>query len=72
MRISGETGTGTVVYIYDCFGRLVLDKRGRIGQEGRLVWDGRDNRGERAPTGIYFVQARTDQKALSGKLILLR
>jgi subtilisin-like proprotein convertase family protein len=40
--------------------------------EHRAVWDGRDNRGMDAASGLYFVRLEAAGHATSGKLFLLR
>jgi hypothetical protein len=45
------------VYIYDISGRLIktLDKNILLGKEGRILWDGVNNKGALAPIGVYIV-----------------
>lgn len=55
LAAAGETG----VDVLDAAGRLVRQlHRGPAGTgELRLVWDGRDDGGQAAPAGVYFVRA---------------
>lgn len=50
--------TGTLrARVYDALGRMVRTLAGEepTGQSGHLLWDGRDDRRERVPMGIYIV-----------------
>jgi hypothetical protein len=38
----------------------------------RIVWDGRLQSGRLAPSGIYFIQLRTEEGALEKRVVLLR
>jgi hypothetical protein len=65
---------GTVsLRIYDLSGRLVrtlLDGEVEAGT-GNLVWDGRDDRGNNLPSGIYLgrLQAGTEERTLKTTLL---
>jgi hypothetical protein len=52
-----ENGTVANVFIYDVSGRQVrhLVKNGVLGNTGKFVWDGLDERGQRLPIGQYIV-----------------
>jgi hypothetical protein len=62
------------ISIYDITGRLI--KTLRSGRQIRgmheIVWDGKNNKGEKISSGIYFCHLMTDEKSLSRKIILLR
>jgi hypothetical protein len=62
------------VGIYDVSGRLVRTlRRGTLpAGHGQAVWDGRDEAGRLAVSGVYFVQLRSDGRALSRTLVRLR
>ncbi|GAB4374735.1 MAG: hypothetical protein Kow0042_19570 [Calditrichia bacterium] len=60
--------------VYDIQGRVVktlLDAKMGSGQH-RCHWDGRNERGERAGSGVYFYQLIGQGRRLSGKMVLLR
>ena len=47
--------------------------RGDLGAgEHRLVWDGADDRGRVAPSGVYFARLRHDGGELSHKMLLTK
>jgi len=60
--------------IYDVSGRNVMDlKRGFVGEGEHVAsWDGRDLRGRRAASGVYFVRVEAGGAAATGKAVLLR
>lgn len=63
------------VAIYDAAGRVVhtLFSGRRDPGEHRLEWNGRDARGQRVASGVYFVRVQTDNAASVGrKIVLLR
>jgi glucose/arabinose dehydrogenase len=60
--------------ILDASGRTVRSLVSGTMEPGSLMyqWDGRDNRGRRVPSGVYFVNASLDGTRLSRTLHLLR
>jgi len=52
--------------------RLAAGAWERAGGTVDLVWDGRDERGGRAASGIYFVRLVTPEWETSRRLILAR
>lgn len=60
--------------IYDVAGRAVRELwRGVAGQgEHRVVWDGRDDAGGGARSGLYFVRLMTPEGTRSARLLWLR
>ncbi len=60
--------------IYDVAGRLiaVLERATLTPGAYSVSWDGRDSRGARAPTGMYFAQLRVGATVLARKLVILR
>jgi hypothetical protein len=61
----------TTMVIFDAAGRVV---KSHTWQQNRLVnqviWDGKDNRGERLSAGIYFVRVKSQTNEQWGKIIL--
>jgi flagellar hook assembly protein FlgD len=37
-----------------------------------VQWDGRDQRGDDAPAGVYFVRIRSGQEEKAVKIVLVR
>lgn len=71
---AGGLGGGTApvrVDIYDVRGRLVREVlRGDFpAGTWTRVWDGRDQNGDQAPSGIYFVRSRSGSEISAAKLI---
>ena len=64
----------TDVSVYDVSGRLVRTLlRGTLpAGQGEAVWDGRDEAGQPAASGVYFVRLRTDGQARTRPLVRLR
>jgi hypothetical protein len=62
------------VTIHDLRGRLVRSIEVTRGPDGswRAVWDGADDDGSRAPSGVYFVRAGSPAGGLTEKLVVLR
>lgn len=57
--------------IYDISGRLVrtlVDGPQKIGYY-REIWDGRDNRGSRVASGIYFLRFDTEAQRKTFNLV---
>ena len=64
----------TTLSIYDVSGRLVknlVDER-KVPGYYTVSWDGKDNSGRLAPTGVYFYRLRSGECILTKKLLLLR
>ncbi|MBU2501176.1 hypothetical protein KJ682_07615 [bacterium] len=60
--------------VFDLRGRLVrtlLDERREAGP-GRAAWDGLDEAGARAPSGVYFYEARTAGQVQVGKVTMIK
>lgn len=67
-------GGDHTVAIYDAAGRLVseLFSGRRDGGDHRVEWDGRDMRGQRVASGVYFVRVHTRDAAVGRKIVLVR
>lgn len=62
------------VRVYDVQGRLIrtlVDERRPAGA-GSVVWDGTDRDGQRAASGIYFVQVASGGQRADHKMVLLK
>ena len=60
--------------IYDVSGRLIdtLESGNRAAGEHLIRWDGRDNRGERVASGVYFYRLTAGDFVATRKLVLLK
>jgi hypothetical protein len=65
--------------IYDLSGRLVrrlnlghLKAGYYISRETAAYWDGRNERGEKVASGVYLYQLRTDDKAFTRRMVILK
>jgi hypothetical protein len=63
------------ITVYDVAGRVVrtlLDEELPAGTEGKVVWDGSDQRGERCGSGVYFYRINAPDFTSSRKMVLLK
>lgn len=63
------------IRVYDAAGRLVRDllSSGATGPGSlRLVWDGRDNRGQAVASGVYYCRMVAGQHDLRRVLVRIR
>jgi hypothetical protein len=61
--------------VYDVTGRLVrtlIDGRRTVGADQRVLWDGLDAVGRRAPSGIYLYRLSTVNVEATRKMILMQ
>ena len=60
--------------VYDVAGRRVRTLLDRVADAGahRIEWDGRGEQGEIVPSGIYFLQAQTDDWSRSVRIVRMR
>jgi predicted outer membrane repeat protein len=65
---------GLEVTIYSASGRCVRTLTGSGDRNGvrQVVWDGRDERGEKVASGVYFVRATSGTETANGKLLLIK
>jgi hypothetical protein len=70
----GERPVPVGLDIFDVRGRLVrrLVRGSQAPGTYQALWDGRDDRGGAAQSGVYFYRLRTGGQALERKMILLR
>ncbi len=70
----GSNAKDTKLQIYDVTGRVV--KSFRIGrdalQSAQVSWDGRDDKNQQLPGGIYFVELKSNNEAITKKVIMLK
>jgi flagellar hook assembly protein FlgD len=74
MRVHLDSRQDTRLVIRDVTGRAVATLvAGKSLEEGdyEFAWDGRTHEGRRAPSGIYFVQLRTNVAERVAKLVVL-
>jgi hypothetical protein len=64
-RITIVNAAGRVV-------RLLAVDAGSGGSAGSLFWDGRDENGRLAPTGVYFIRLSTGSRSVKRKLVVFR
>jgi hypothetical protein len=77
IQYSIPAGEGTVavsIRIYDVAGHLVRDLVNQSEGPGihSAVWDGRDERGERVGSGVYFYRMRAGSFNSSRKMVVLK
>ena len=67
-------GGATTVQVFDASGRRIQDLRREDLLAGvyKIVWDGRLEAGESAPSGVYFVLAQTPSGRQSLRLLRIR
>lgn len=64
----------TTLTIYNVLGqkvRTLVDEPKRAGSY-EVIWDGKDDQGKEATSGIYFYQLRVKDQTLTKKMLLLR
>jgi hypothetical protein len=68
-----------LVRIYNVLGQLVREmelgrKRAGYyhGKERAIYWDGRDNKGQSVPGGIYFCQLIAGEKVMTRQMVILK
>jgi hypothetical protein len=66
----GGNGTAYAGAIYDLLGRRV--SRFSVLGNGRMVWNGRDERDELVTPGIYFLRAESGGRSAVVRVVLLR
>ncbi|OQX85325.1 MAG: hypothetical protein B6D63_02495 [Candidatus Latescibacteria bacterium 4484_7] len=73
LDIFAPRSTDFSVKVYDCSGRCIrtLCSRRSIEWNDSIVWDGRDDNGNRAAQGVYFVSIETSGRKEVKKAVLL-
>ena len=74
VRVYLPASTALRLTVFDLLGRPVADLFDGSAESGlnQYVWDGRDDGGDEAATGVYFVQLRTATLRRVRKVILVR
>jgi len=74
LQLSLPGNTDVKLDIYDARGARVRRLHSGVLEGGTrtLVWDGRDSYGRSAASGVYFVRVQAGQKALTGRVVLVR
>ncbi len=74
IRFRLETGGPVLLRVFSAGGRLVRTLyEGVLGAgEYQMTWDGRDEQGRAAPSGVYLFRLETGQEARTTKAVLLR
>lgn len=74
IRFATERHSDVKVTIYSVLGEMVS-----IAHEGQLAsgtyditWHGKDARGNKVPSGVYFYEIRSDNRIQQGKMLLLK
>ncbi len=68
----GETAS---MSIFDITGRLLRRYQVEASSdnpEGRIVWDGRDSRGDEVKSGVYFCVLRVSSNSATKKMVLIK
>ena len=74
LRVAGPNATAAQVLIFDAAGRLVRTAWSGVlnGRAFTVTWDGRDDSGREAATGIYMVRLESGSGNAIGRLVKLR
>ena len=70
LRVRGEVE----LVVFNIKGQRVktlLKEEREIGEQ-RIVWDGRDDRGNRVPSGVYFYSLQMEKKSFLRKMLLIK
>jgi hypothetical protein len=72
--VSGQSEIRADLAIYDVSGRLVRRLAGArlVAGTYRIEWDGKDERGQGAPSGIYFARLAAEGRTFSRKMVVIR
>jgi hypothetical protein len=72
--VSGQSEISADLAIYDVSGRLVRRLIGAqlVAGTFRIEWDGKDEQGQGAPSGIYFAKLTAAGRTFSRKMVVIR
>jgi rhodanese-related sulfurtransferase len=67
-------GEGFSLKVYDARGRLLatLEEGHRVPPSGRVIWGGKDDRGQPVSSGLYFYQLRVGKRSITRRVVVLR
>lgn len=71
----GDRGGMARLCVYSSRGQLVrrlLDETVRAGSMGQVYWDGRDEKGHRQPSGVYFAKLVVANQKVLQKMVLIK
>jgi len=72
MRFDLKEAATTEIAIYSVNGRLVRRLTEALPDgESSITWDGRDDRGSRAASGVYFARVQANTDTGKAKLVLI-
>jgi hypothetical protein len=72
IRWATPNGTAPSIWIADASGRVVKHWNGSgAWTGGRLTWNCLDDRGQRVPSGVYYVLARAGEAQGTGRLLII-
>ncbi|TES90543.1 MAG: T9SS type A sorting domain-containing protein [Candidatus Cloacimonadota bacterium] len=69
-----QSAKGKELKIYDVTGRLIKDFSLGTGHSSlgtAVSWDGKDSKGSKLPSGVYYLRLESGSRTLSKKLIML-
>ena len=73
MRFDLKKAAAAEIAIYSVSGRLVRRLNEALPRgKSSLTWDGRDDRGGRTASGVYFARVQASEETGKGKLVLVR
>jgi hypothetical protein len=73
LRLHASRSLNLDLAVHDMRGRVVRRWQGALDAgERNFVWDGRDVRGHRLPTGLYFIRLHTGERTMTRPVLLTR
>jgi hypothetical protein len=69
--VAGSFSGSVRAEIFDPAGRLIRSLPAARGASGSISWDGRNERGDRAAAGVYFLRLHAGATAITRPLILI-
>jgi hypothetical protein len=73
VSFAGAAGEQVGAAVYDATGRRLRRlSAGALGGSGTLVWDGRDEQGRAAQSGLYFIRVEDGAARAAARVLLLR
>jgi flagellar hook assembly protein FlgD len=73
MSLQLKKASSVEIAIYSVNGRLVRRISAQLADgESVVTWDGRDDGGTRAASGVYFARVSAEEGSAKGKLVLVR